>query len=311
MPSTVLAVDDSVTMRKVLEITFAGPDFDVITVDSADAALQKLKSIKPDVVVTDVTLEPRNGYDLCKAIKQQSPGLPVLVLSSKQHPFDPARGSAAHADDHIDKPFDTQQMIDKVKKLLSGGRAEHAPAAAAAPAPAPRTANPLAATILGTSATSAQAPQRAQPAAAAATTQAASPQARTQQRAQTLVYNPGVAMPAIPGGPPPAAARPLTQTGRVEPARQPVAPVAAGPRVQTLPAGAVSAAAAQAAGSVDGASAQINGQMAAKLEELGLTPAQVDAVVALSREVVERVVWEVVPVLAETIIKEEIARLTR
>ena len=67
---------------------------------------------------------------------------------------------------------------------------------------------------------------------------------------------------------------------------------------------------AQAAGG-DGASAHINGQMAAKLEEMGLTPQQVDAVVALSREVVERVVWEVVPVLAETIIKEEIARLTR
>jgi hypothetical protein len=56
---------------------------------------------------------------------------------------------------------------------------------------------------------------------------------------------------------------------------------------------------------------QINGQLSAKLEGIGLTPAQVDAVLALSREVVERVVWEVVPVLAETIIKEEIARLTK
>jgi hypothetical protein len=54
-----------------------------------------------------------------------------------------------------------------------------------------------------------------------------------------------------------------------------------------------------------------NGQLAARLEGLGLTPAQVEAVTALSREVVERVVWEVVPVLAETIIKEEIARLTK
>lgn len=51
--------------------------------------------------------------------------------------------------------------------------------------------------------------------------------------------------------------------------------------------------------------------MAEKLSGLGLTPAQADAVLALSREVVERVVWEVVPVLAETIIKEEIARLTK
>jgi hypothetical protein len=59
------------------------------------------------------------------------------------------------------------------------------------------------------------------------------------------------------------------------------------------------------------ATAHINGQLTGKLEQLGLTAAQVDAVLALSREVVERVVWEVVPVLAETIIKEEIARLTK
>ena len=57
--------------------------------------------------------------------------------------------------------------------------------------------------------------------------------------------------------------------------------------------------------------AAVNGHLASKLGDLGLSPAQVDAVLALSREVVERVVWEVVPQLAETIIKEEIARLTK
>jgi hypothetical protein len=57
--------------------------------------------------------------------------------------------------------------------------------------------------------------------------------------------------------------------------------------------------------------AAINGQLAGKLGDLGLTPQQAEAVLALSREVVERVVWEVVPQLAETMIKEEIARLTR
>jgi hypothetical protein len=57
--------------------------------------------------------------------------------------------------------------------------------------------------------------------------------------------------------------------------------------------------------------ALVNGQLQSKLEGLGLTPQQVEAVAALSREVVERVVWEVVPVLAETIIKEELSRLTK
>ena len=57
--------------------------------------------------------------------------------------------------------------------------------------------------------------------------------------------------------------------------------------------------------------AAVNGQFAGKLGDLGLTSAQIEAVLALSREVVERVVWEVVPQLAETMIKEEITRLTR
>ena len=117
----------------------------------------------------------------------------------------------------------------------------------------------------------------------------------------------------------PAQARPLAPTGRVDP--RAAAPTPAAGVAATRPSGPVPAASpttpslglashiAQAAG--EGSSAHINGQMAAKLEEMGLTPQQVDAVVALSREVVERVVWEVVPVLAETLIKEEIARLTR
>src|SRR5688572_28042827 len=115
--STLLAIDDSVTMRKVLEITFAGPEFRVVTATGPDDALAKFKSEKPAVVNADVTLDPRNGYELCKQMKQLVPVTSVLMLSSKLNPYDAAKGTAAQADDHMDKPFDTQQMIDKVKKL--------------------------------------------------------------------------------------------------------------------------------------------------------------------------------------------------
>jgi CheY-like chemotaxis protein len=282
--STLLAVDDSVTMRKVLEITFSSPDFRVVTANSADAALQKLKSDKPDLVIADVSFEP-NGYEVCKAIKKASPGTPVLILSSKQNAFDAAKASAAQADDHMDKPFDTQQMIDKVKKLLAAqaGKPAGAPAAAAATSvtPAPAAAKP----------TPAAAPAASAPPTAAAATPggAAGP---PPQRAKTLIYNPPTA------GPPAAAPAPA--------ARPSAAPVATS--AKPVPADAPVAHAAPAA---QAAAAQVSGHMAAKLEGFGLTPAQVDAVLALSREVVERVVWEVVPVLAETIIKEEIARLTK
>ena len=143
MASTLLAVDDSVTMRKVLEITFASPDFRVVTANSPDAALQKLKTDKPDLIITDGTLEPKNGYELCKEIKRLFPTTPVLLLSSKQNPFDAAKGGEAMADDHMDKPFDTQQMIDKVKKLLEGKSAGGAVAAPAPPAATPRASQQM------------------------------------------------------------------------------------------------------------------------------------------------------------------------
>jgi DNA-binding response OmpR family regulator len=270
--STLLAVDDSVTMRKVLEITFAGPDFHVVTANSPDAALQKLKSEKFDLVIADISLEP-NGYELCKAVKKASPTMPVLLLSSKQNAYDAGKGAAAQADEHMDKPFDTQQMIDKVKKLLAAGP----------PAAKPVAKDP------GQTTPSMQAPVA--PRAAAAPPPAPAPAASPpMQRAKTLIYNPPAATAAATPAPRPAITpAPFAAPHRAEPTPAP-APVAQ-----------MSA----------GAAALVNGQLQGKLEQLGLTPAQVDAVAALSREVVERVVWEVVPVLAETLIKEELARLTK
>jgi len=96
-----------------------------------------------------------------------------------------------------------------------------------------------------------------------------------------------------------------------KPAPTPMAPPVRAPsNVPVAPAPAAAPAPRSAAPAVDSA-AVATGRMAPKLGELGLTPQQADAVMALSREVIERVVWEVVPQLAETMIREEIARLTR
>jgi CheY-like chemotaxis protein len=300
--STLLAVDDSVTMRKVLEITFAGTDLQVVTADSPDAALSKVKSDKPDLVIADVTLAPKDGYELCKAVKQASPATQVLILSSKQHPYDAAKGEGAKADDHMDKPFDTQQMIDKVRKMLqSKGDV------AAAPAPVAAAVAPFAATLAGPPGPHTSPTQPAQPAVnpMGRTAPQASPMGGAPpQRAKTLIYSPAAGTPAIPAPtakpvstPKPDGSTPVTgvpMTSRTAPAAHAPAPAAPAPSPATT-----------------AAAAHVNGQMASKLEGLGLTPAQVDAVLALSRDVVERVVWEVVPVLAETIIKEEIARITK
>src|SRR5262245_50446061 len=117
-------------MRKVLEITFAGEGFKTVVADSAADALAKLQSERPQVALIDAALEGTNGYDLCRQIKGVAPSTLVVLLSNKAQPYDKARGSAAGADDFMDKPFDTQQMIDKIIALSKRGAQAPAPAAA-------------------------------------------------------------------------------------------------------------------------------------------------------------------------------------
>jgi CheY-like chemotaxis protein len=299
--TTILAVDDSVTMRKILEITFAGTEFNVVTVPTGDAALQKLRGEPFGLVISDITLEPANGYELCKQMKAASPATPVLLLSSRQNPYDAGAGSAAGADDHIDKPFDTQQMIDRVTKMLREGAGAPAPqqaaAASAPPAAAAAAGGARARTLIygGPGAPGASTPA---PAAVAATPDRVG-NTTMQSAAAPKPASSGMGFGARPAAAAQPAARPMAATPSAAP------PAAAAAR----PAAAAPAAAPQAVSAAVGSA--VNGQLASKVAELGLTPAQVDAVLSLSRELVERVVWEVVPVLAETIIKEELARLTK
>jgi CheY-like chemotaxis protein len=279
--TTLLAVDDSKTMRKVLEITFAGEDFRTVLCESADEALRKLGE-NPQVALVDAGLDNAGGYELCQKIKAASPNVAVVMLSSKQQPYDRARGTAVGADDFVDKPFDTQQLLEKVTTIAR--RAASAPVMTAV-APAP-VVMPSASAKVGDAG-------------------AARP------RVQTLAYG-STPSPVIPASPAPAqvapvqpiaAARPtITSTPAREIASSPLAaaaPVAAAPRFAPAAPAATPAA----------APAALPADFAGKLGGLGLNHAQVEAVLSLSREVVEQVVWEVVPTLAETIIKEELKRL--
>lgn len=276
MATTILAVDDSVTMRRILEITFAGTDFQLVAVGSSEEALAKARGGGVGVIICDNSLEG-DGYEVATQLKSAA-GAPVLFLSSRQNPYDAGKGSAARVDDHIDKPFDTQQLIDRVTKLATGGVgiAASAPAPVAAPPPVPvsTAAQPKSRTI----------------AYGAAPVQSASVPSASAKSAGFGAGGLG-AKPA-PVAPPPAA-RPANLS--TQPGVSAQAPARA-----AAPAAAASAAIGAA-----------NGQLASKIGEMGLNPQQADAILALSRDLIERVVWEVVPVLAESLIREEIQRLTK
>ena len=307
MPKTLLAVDDSATMRKVLEITFGGEDFRVITADGASTALSRLGE-EPVAAVIDTSLGGDDGYLLAKELRSRQPRLALVVMASRYSPYDANRGRDAGVDDYIDKPFDTQALIEKVKKALVSRETREA----AKPAPA----------VAATSFQQSHAPRppvapQAAPAPPAGTSATSTAKgAWPNQRTHTLSFEGG--LPVVPppaarvaAAPAPAAAPPPAAHAPAPPAAQPVPPTTV-PRAPAPPPPAqVAPPPAAAVSPVSAAVAGANGQLASKLSDLGLTAQQADAVLALSREVVERVVWEVVPQLAEALIKEEIARLTK
>src|SRR6266540_1438741 len=149
MPKTLLLADDSITIQKVVGITFANEDFKVTSVDNGEDALTRARELKPDIILADVVMPRRNGYEVCEAVKGD-PGLrhiPVLLLAGTFEAFDEVRARQAHADGHIAKPFESQALINKVRELTGGkiSAPAFAPGAAvprpAAP-PAPVAARP-------------------------------------------------------------------------------------------------------------------------------------------------------------------------
>ncbi len=134
MSKKLLLADDSITIQKVIGITFANEDYELTVVDNGDTALERAREIHPDLVLADVFMPGRNGYELCAAIKQD-PALqhiPVLLLTGTFEPFDEEKARRASADSWISKPFESQNLIDRVEELLSAAPTPAAPPAAAA-----------------------------------------------------------------------------------------------------------------------------------------------------------------------------------
>ena len=137
MSNIILCADDSKTMQMVAEITFRVSDYQYIGASSAEDALTKAKEQKPLLILADAIMPGKTGYDLCKLVKGEPAlaGVPVVVLCGNSAPYDSSKGSAAGADGHLTKPWDTQVMLDKIAELLdkfqSSGVAK-APAASAA-----------------------------------------------------------------------------------------------------------------------------------------------------------------------------------
>ncbi|MDQ3265179.1 MAG: response regulator, partial [Myxococcota bacterium] len=146
MPKNLLVADDSVTIRKVVGMIFSTEDFQITAVDNGIDAINKARELRPDIVLADVMMPGKSGYEVCEALKADpaTQGIPVVLLAGTFEAFDENRARSARADDHITKPFESQALLDKVRALVGGmapkPAAATAPLAAAPAAPRPPVA---------------------------------------------------------------------------------------------------------------------------------------------------------------------------
>ncbi len=130
MTRTILLADDSVTIQKVIELTFMDEDYEVVAVGNGDDALEKLDQTTPDFVIADVHMPGASGYDVAKHSKSLRPEVPVLLLVSTFEPFDEEAAEKSGCDAFLKKPFDSQELQRLVEELSAEAAGEPAGASA-------------------------------------------------------------------------------------------------------------------------------------------------------------------------------------
>jgi CheY-like chemotaxis protein len=329
MTKIILCADDSVTMQTVAEITFKATEYTYVGARSADEALAKARAHKPALVLADAVMPGKTGYDLCQALKSE-PSLadvPVVILCGNSQAYDPTRGAQVGADGSLQKPWDTQVILDKVAEIVDKGSTSRPTT------PSPPT--PVKSTQVG--------PPTSNVVPATAAPQAAAQRSATIMGMPSIKLPPQMGGPAVPATPTPAPATTVAMPPKADPITAPAPKVqltspnvvSRGPGVQptslaqprtTTPSNLQPMAAAAAGDDSVGRAPMVRAvptkrsalvertmaRMSARLAELsGLEQGSPEliALLKLSTEVVERVVWEVVPDLAEQIIRENLQQL--
>jgi DNA-binding response OmpR family regulator len=121
MTKTLLLADDSVTIQRVIELTFTHEDIRVVSVGDGQRAVQWMESESPDIVLADVDVPEIDGYALAAHMKK-SPrlkGVPVLLLAGAFEPVDQRRADQIGCDGVLIKPFEPQQLVTRVRELLA------------------------------------------------------------------------------------------------------------------------------------------------------------------------------------------------
>ncbi|VAX17966.1 hypothetical protein MNBD_NITROSPINAE03-591, partial [hydrothermal vent metagenome] len=118
---TILVADDSVTLQKVFNLAFEKEDIEVLVAGDGSKALELVREHHPDLVIADVSMPLIDGFELCQTIKEDSSisNIPVFLIVSSLEEFDEKRAEKVGAIGKLEKPFRSEDMVDRVKAVLA------------------------------------------------------------------------------------------------------------------------------------------------------------------------------------------------
>jgi CheY-like chemotaxis protein len=124
-----LLADDSVTIQRVVELTFSGEDVQVVTVGDGEQAIARIPIERPDIVLADIGMPKRSGYDVSAFVKNRPDlsHIPVLLLAGAFEPVDDVRAQQVRCDGVLVKPFEPQQVVSRVRELVDGVKDRSSP----------------------------------------------------------------------------------------------------------------------------------------------------------------------------------------
>lgn len=121
MRKKLLLADDSITIQKVVELTFPSDEFEVVTAGNGRLAVDKALAFLPDIVLCDVIMPQLDGYQVCEALRgsPQLAKVPILLLNGAFEPYDAERAKSVGALGNVSKPFDPPALVARVKEILN------------------------------------------------------------------------------------------------------------------------------------------------------------------------------------------------
>lgn len=121
----ILIVDDDNNIAELISLYLTKECFDTLIVNDGESALEALKTFQPNLILLDLMLPGIDGYEVCRSVRSSS-NTPIIMLSAKGEIFDKVLGLELGADDYMEKPFDSKELVARVKAVLR--RYKQAPA---------------------------------------------------------------------------------------------------------------------------------------------------------------------------------------